>query len=69
MANTLKPGDAVVVDWSLNAVRGTVAEIYGQGSARRVVVELTPELSSFVADEPTTVALPVGAVRPAGVSA
>ncbi len=69
MANTLKPGDEVVVDWDLDEVHGTVAEIYGQGPARRIVVELTPELSSFVVDEPTTVTLPVAAVRPAGVSA
>lgn len=69
MANTLKPGDEVIVEWGLDEVRGTVAEIYGHGPARRVVVELTPELSSFVVDEPTTVTLPMGAVRPAGVTA
>ncbi len=63
MAKSFKPGDAVVVDWGLDHVRGTVAEIYGVGRARRVVVELTPELSSFVVDEPTTVTLPVEAVQ------
>jgi hypothetical protein len=69
MANTLKPGDQVVVEWGLDEVRGTIAEIYGHGTARRIVVELTPELSSFVVDERTTVTLPVDAVRRAGVTA
>lgn len=69
MANTLKPGDLVVVDWGLDEVRGTVAEVYGQGPARRIVVELTPELSSYVVDEPTTVTLPAKAVRAVGVTA
>lgn len=69
MANTLKPGDEVVVEWGLDEVRGTIAEIYGRGPARRIVVELTPELSSFVVDEPTTVTLPVGAVRAASLTA
>ncbi len=65
MAHTLKVGDAVVIPWGLDEVRGTVAEVYGPVHDRRVVVALTPEMSGFVVDEPTTVSFPVGWVRPA----
>ena len=63
MAGTLHIGDNVVIPWGVDEVRGTVAEVYGTGPARRVVVALTPELSGFVVDEPTTVALPYDVVR------
>lgn len=69
MADKLKRGDAVVIPWGIDEVRGTVAEVYGSGRARRVVVALEPEESGFVVDEPTTVALPIGSVRRAGVAA
>ena len=69
MADTLETGDEVVIPWGLNDVHGTVAEVYGTGPLRRVVIWLTPELSSFVVDEPTTVALPYGEVRLAETAA
>lgn len=65
VAHTLKVGDAVVIPWGIAEVRGTVAEVYGPANDRRVVVALTPEMSGFVVDEPTTVAYPVDWVRPA----
>jgi len=40
-----------------------------RGSAVQVVVELTPELSSYVVAEPTTVTPPIDAVRRAEVAA
>ena len=65
MANSLEVGDAVVIPWSIAEIRGTVAEVYGPANDRRVVVALTPEMSGFVVDEPTTVAFPIHLVRPA----
>jgi hypothetical protein len=46
-----------------------VAEVYGTGQRRHVVVALTPELSGYVVAEPTTVALPYNEVRPAEAAA
>lgn len=66
---TLKPGDLVVIPWGIDEVRGTVAELYGEGPAARVVVRLTPELSSLVVDEPTTVVMPPDSVRKVGAAA
>ncbi len=63
MANSLKIGDEVLIPWGLGDVHGTVAEVYGTGSRRRVVIRLTPELSGFVVDEPTTVVFPYSEVR------
>lgn len=65
MAHSLKVGDAVVIPWGIAEVRGTVAEVYGPANDRRVVVALTPEMSGFVVDEPTTVSYPVDWVHPA----
>ena len=69
MANSLKAGDEVLIPWGLGDVHGTVAEVYGTGSRRRVVVRLTPELSGYVVDEPTTVAYPYSDVRSAETAA
>lgn len=69
MSEQLEPGDTVIVPWGRDEVRGTVAEVYGRAPRVQVVVELTPELSSYVVDEPTTIALPIEAVRRAGVAA
>ena len=69
MATSLKVGDAVVIPWGISEVRGKVAEIYGSGQGRHVVVALQPEESGYVVDEPTTVAFPIDPVRPAGVAA
>lgn len=59
----LVPGDRVVIPWGLDEVEGIVADLYGHEPRVRVVVELTPALSSFVVDESTTVTLPIDAVR------
>ena len=69
MPDGLKRGDSVVIAWGLDEVRGTVAEVYGTGRRRHVVVALTPELSSFVVAEPTTVTLPYDEVRRAEAAA
>ena len=53
----------------LAEVRGTIAEIYGNAARAHVVIELTPEVSGDVVDEPTTVSLPLESVRRAGVAA
>ncbi len=57
-------GDEVIIPWSgHHEVRGTVREVYGTPPRVHVVVVLTPELSGSIVDEPTTVALPIDAVR------
>lgn len=55
MAGTLQLGDRVTIPWGIGQVSGTVAEVYGRVGDRQVVVALTPELSGFVVDPPTTV--------------
>lgn len=62
-------GDLVDVDWGLATVVGKVVDVYGPPLRPQVTVELIPELSSYVVDEPTTVTVPVGAVRPNSVVA
>ena len=69
MNQQLKVGDVVVVPWGLAEVRGTIAEIYGSATRAHVVIELTPDVSGDVVDEPTTVSLPLESVRRAGVAA
>lgn len=61
--NGLAYGDEVIIPWGLHEVRGTIREVYGTPPHVHVVVELTPELSGSIVDEPTTVALPIDAVR------
>lgn len=63
MAQNFELGATVVIPWGIDEVRGTVAEVYGPEHDRRVVVALSPELSSYVVDEPTTVTLPAHSVR------
>lgn len=63
MAEELAIGDVVDIDWGLTTIMGTVVRVYGPPSRVQVTVELTPELSSYVVDEATTVTLPRGAVR------
>lgn len=63
MKNELRYGDLVVFHWGTGDVHGTVRELYGRPDDRRVVLDLTPEISGYVVDEPTTVALSVGDVR------
>jgi len=63
MKDTLQYGDLVVFRWGTGDVQGTVRELYGRAEDRRVVLDLTPEISGYVVDEPTTVALSVSDVR------
>jgi len=65
MDHTFEYGETVVIPWGRDEVRATVAEIYGRPDDRRVVVILSPELSSYVVDEDTTMSLPIGMIRPA----
>ncbi|MDQ6782077.1 MAG: hypothetical protein M3063_01250 [Actinomycetota bacterium] len=59
----LEVGEVVVIPWGLDEVLGTVVEVYGSAGRVQVVVGLSPERSSYVVDEPTTVTLPRSAVR------
>lgn len=57
-------GDEVLIPWGFEAeVRGTVQEIYGPPARRHVLVLLTPDLSGYVVDEPSTVSIPIDAVK------
>jgi hypothetical protein len=62
-------GDDVVIPWGVDEVRGKVVEVYGNAPKVQVVVELQPELSSYVVDDTTTVTLPLSAVRRSGAAA
>lgn len=59
----LSYGDEVVVPWGVDEVHGTVREAYGPAARRRVIIDLTPELTGTVVDEQTTVSLPLDRVR------
>lgn len=65
MADTeLAYGDEVLIPWGFeDDVRGTVQEVYGPSARRHVLVLLTPELSGSVIDEPSTVSMPIDAVK------
>lgn len=65
MADTeLTYGDEVLIPWGFeDDVRGTVQEVYGPPARQHVVVLLTPELSGSVVDEPSTVSMPIDAVK------
>jgi hypothetical protein len=56
-------GDHVQVPWGFTEVRGTVQEVYGPPGRRQVVVLLPPELSGDIVDEPSTVSVPIDAVK------
>lgn len=63
-------GDEVLIPWGFeDDVRGTVQEVYGPPARRHVVVLLTPELSGDIVDEPSTVSMPIGAVKKAAPAA
>jgi hypothetical protein len=62
-AEDLSHGDEVLIPWGLDEVRGRVHEVYGIPPRVHVVVELTPVLSGSVVDEPTTVTVPLDAVK------
>lgn len=59
----LRYGDEVAVPWGLDEVHATVHNIYGNPPKVKVVVMLTPELSGFVVDEPTTLTLPADRIK------
>ena len=63
MKDDLQYGDLVAFRWGTGEVHGTVRELSGRTEDRRVVLTLTPEISGYVVDEDTTVALPVEKVR------
>lgn len=69
MTQSIGAGMTVVIPWGVGEVRGTALEVYGTEPRAQVVVELTPELSGYVVDEPTTVTVPLSAVRPLGTAA
>lgn len=57
-------GDEVLIPWGFeDDVRGTVQEIYGPPGRRHVVVLLTPGLSGAIVDGPSTVSMPIDAVK------
>ncbi len=62
-AQGLPPAGAVVsFPWGLGEMRGTVVEIYGPPGRQQVLIELTPDLSGDIVDEPTTVSFPLDAI-------
>lgn len=57
-------GDEVLIPLGFEEdVRGTVQEVYGPPARRHVVVLLTPEISGAIVDEPSTVSMPIDAVK------
>lgn len=59
----LQAGDEVVVPWGVDEVLGKIIVLYGDAPRIQVVIELQPELSSFVVAETTTITLPLSAIR------
>jgi hypothetical protein len=64
----LNPGDEVVIPWGVTEVQGAVAEVYGPVGQRKVVVNLTPELTGSVVGEATTVVVPLESVHVASAA-
>lgn len=57
-------GDEVLIPWGFEEdVRGSVQEVYGPPARRHVVVLLSPELSGPIVSEPSTVSMPMDAVK------
>lgn len=56
-------GEEVLIPWGVSEVRATVREIYGPPGNEHVVVDLTPAISGFIVDEPTTVSLTLDALK------
>lgn len=65
--NGLVYGDEVVIPWGVGEIRGTIREVYGSPPRRHVVILLSPETSDIV-DEPTTIAMPLDAVKKASIA-
>lgn len=56
-------GDTVEIPWGpQSAVRAKVHEVYGQPGRRHVVVILSPEVSGYIVDKPTTLSLSISKV-------
>ena len=56
-------GEIVEIPWGpMHTVRATVHEVYGQPGRRHVVVLLTPEVSGYIVDKPTTLSLSIDKV-------
>ncbi|HST48237.1 hypothetical protein [Jatrophihabitans sp.] len=68
MRTKLRAGEVVDIDWGLSTVAGKVLEVYGPPHRVQVTVELSPELSSYVVAETTTVTVSSASVhqRPIG---
>jgi hypothetical protein len=63
-------GDEVLIPWGFEEdVRGTIQEVYGPPARRHVVVLLTPQVSGAVVDEPSTVSMPIDAVKKVATAA
>lgn len=57
-------GERVLVKWGPDTqVLAEVMEVYGPDARRHVLVLLTPEISSDVVDQPTTLSVPLYAVE------
>ena len=69
MTQRIGAGMTVVIPWGVGEVRATALEVEGSEPRVQVVVELTPGLSGYVVDAPTTVTVPLSAVRPLGTAA
>lgn len=62
-------GDLVDIDWGRSTVTGRVLQVYGPPHRLQVTIELSPQLSSYVVDEVTTVTLPSDTVHRRAVGA
>lgn len=57
-------GDLVLVTWGLDGdVSAEVVQVYGPPARRHVLVRLTPDLSGDVVAEPTTLSVPLDAIK------
>ena len=64
--STLEPmnDEVVEIPWGPQTlVRATVREVYGQPGRRRVLVLLTPEVSGYIVDKPTTLSLSLNRIN------
>jgi hypothetical protein len=53
----------VLFPWGRHNVKGTIAEVYGHPPRLMVVINITPEMTGSVIDEPTTAVWPLDEVR------
>lgn len=62
MSETIGYGDEVTFKLGGRDIHATVREVYGTPPKVMVVLDLTPELSDYIVDKPTTQALPIDEV-------